>query len=92
MKLMRSRFRLISLLLACVFLLTTVICAASVIKQSGIAFPSAGPASVASASPAPESLQAPETASPAPPELSPDETEAPGTDNSLVSEYNLFGL
>ena len=36
MKLMRSRFRLIALLLACVFLLTAVVCTASVLKQTGV--------------------------------------------------------
>ena len=51
MKLMRSRFRLIALLLACVFLLTAVVCAASVLKQAGVTLPSGQQALSASEQP-----------------------------------------
>ena len=51
MKLMRSRFRLIALLLACVFLLTAVICTASVLKQTGVTVPAVQQILPASGSP-----------------------------------------
>ena len=92
MKLMRSRFRLISLLLACVFILTAVLCAASVMKQSGVSLPSVQKVLPASGSPPPEASPADAAETPVPPEPSPDADETPGTDNSPVSEYNLFGL
>ena len=38
MKLMRSRFRLISLLLTCVFLLTALVCTVTALKQAGVPF------------------------------------------------------
>lgn len=92
MKLMRSRFRLISLLLVCIFLLTAVICAASAMKQAGVTFSSVQQALPESGIPSLDSSPADGITTPAPSESSPDETENPGTDNSPVSEYNLFGL
>ena len=92
MKLMRSRFRLISLLLICIFLLTAVICAASVMKQAGVTFSSLQQALPESGTPSLDSSSADEKTTPAPSESSPVEAETPGTDNFPVSEYNLFGL
>ena len=92
MKLMRSRFRLIALLFVCIFLLTAVICAASVMKQAGITFPPVQQTLTEYESPSSDTSTADEKETPGPPESSPDGTETPGTDNSPVSEYNLFGL
>lgn len=92
MKLMRSRFRLISLLLTCVFLLTAVICAVSALKQAGITLPSAQKLIPSSVSPSPEASPAEEKSSPAPTDsatggIFPEETDIPSD-----SEYNIYGL
>lgn len=100
MKLMRSRFRLISLLLTCVFLLTAVVCAASALRQAGIALPSVSqvipipgsPSSDASpASSSPEVSPAEEEATPVPSET-PGENIPGETTIQPDSEYNIFGL
>lgn len=99
MKLMRSRFRLISLLLTCFFLLTAVLCAASALREAGVLLPfvtlqpsvppgSAVPGSEASGSETPGSE---ETPAPPDPENSPD-IPPEGTGNPPDSEYNIFGL
>ena len=97
MKQMRSRFRLITLLLVCAFVLTLAVCAGSVLKASGItlaslprlpvigAMPSPGPSVSPDASPSDE-------ATPAPSEAPSDGTVLPGTDISPDPEYNIFGL
>ena len=97
MKQMRSRFRLISLLLACAFLLTAAVCTGTVLKTAGITLQSliALPASLVSVSPDPSASNGfspdPET-TPAPSGLPAAEIETPGTDNTPEPEYNVFGL
>ena len=96
MKLMRSRFRLLTLLIVCAFLLTVVLCTGNVLKTTGISLSSLSlPVPGLTASPDPSVL--PES-SPAP-ESTPDpwagftvENTAPGTDNPPEEEYNVPGL
>ena len=99
MKQMRSRFRLLTLLLVCAFLLTLVLCAGHVLKTAGISLSSLSlslpgtsgvpvPAVTPDASPAPELSPAP---SEHPPEVSPAGLN-PGTDNPPQQEYNVTGL
>ena len=100
MKQMRSRFRLLTLLLACAFLVTLAVCAGSTLKAAGITLssvisslsvqgtetpvPSASPA----VTPGPDAAPAPSDDSP------------PGsfrdwfqdTDTPPVTEYNTVGL
>ena len=97
MKQMRSRFRLITLLLVCAFLLTMAVCTGSALKSAGITLASLAslPGSLVSVSPAPEGTAGglPGTEStPAPSESVSPETALPGTDNSPDPEYNTFGL
>ena len=107
MKQMRSRFRLITLLLACAFLLTLVLCTGSVLKATGISLSSLSSLPVIGGTATPDPSVLPDTSvspdaspegSPAPapseasPEALPEETGIPGTDNSPIPEYNLFGL
>lgn len=97
MKQMRSRFRLITLLLVCAFLLTLVLCAGSVLKTAGITLSSLSSlpfvSTTASPDPSVSSDIAPDTElTLAPSELPSDELSIPGTDNSPVPEYNVFGL
>ena len=91
MKLMRSRFRLIALLLACVFLLTAVICTASVLKQTGVTVPAVQQILPASESPS-ETSPAREETTPEPSETPDDENASEETDIQPNSEYNTFGL
>ena len=96
MKLMRSRFRLLTLLIVCAFLLTVVLCTGNVLKTTGISLSSLSlPVPGLTASPDPSVL--PES-SPAP-ESTPDpwagftvENTAPGTDTPPEEEYNVLGL
>jgi len=106
MKQMRSRFRLITLVLACAFLLVLVLCTGRVLKETGFSLSSlpALPQSLVSATPDP--VASPETISPSvspdispdadmtpvPPDSVPSESTLPETDNSPAPEYNLFGL
>ena len=92
MKLMRSRFRLISLLLTCIFLLTAVICTVSALKQAGIALPSVGELIPPSVSPSPEASPAADESGPALTDFPADETVPEVTDIPPDSEYNIFGL
>ena len=100
MKLMRSRFRLIFLLLTCVFLMTAVACAASALKQAGIQLPSVQQVLRPSSSPASEeSVTVSPPASETDQNLPSEETDVPETDMPLKetdiptdSEYNIFGL
>ena len=91
MKIMRSRFRLISLLLTCVFLLTAVICAVTALKQAGVALPSVQQTLKGSSLPSPESSLSLEEATPAP-DPSGDENVSEETTIQPDSEYNIFGL
>ena len=91
MKLMRSRFRLIALLLACVFLLTAVVCTASVLKQTGVTVSAVQQILPASESPSETSPSREET-TPEPSETPDDENASEETDIQPDSEYNTFGL
>jgi hypothetical protein len=92
MKLMRSRFRMISLLLACIFLLTAVLCTVSALKQAGIPLPSAQKLLPSSVSPAPETSPAEEELTPVPTDSATDEILPEATDIQPDSEYNIYGL
>lgn len=96
MKQMRSRFRLITLLLACAFLLTLVVCTGSALKAAGVSISALSiPAHGGTASPEPSlpPETTPEEAfTPAPAEPADEEPILPGTDNSPDQEYNIFGL
>ena len=97
MKQMRSRFRLITLLLVCAFLLTTVLCAGSVLKSAGITLSSLSSLPVLSPAAIPESSGTPDlfldSESTPDPSGSPSaEPTPPGTDNPPSPEYNVFGL
>ena len=92
MKRMRSRFRLISLLLACIFLLTAVVCTGSVLKQAGIALPVVQQVLPVAESPAPEVSPPDEKVVTTPPEAAEDEKLPEEATIQPDSEYNLFGL
>ena len=92
MKLMRSRFRLIALLLACVILLTAVVCTASVLKQAGVTVPAMQQILPASESPSPETSPAGVESTPEPSGTPGDENASEETDIQPDSEYNIFGL
>ena len=97
MKQMRSRFRFLTLLLVCAFLLTAVLCAGSLLKTAGITLPPLpGTGSGTDIPPAAEETPA-ETLPPVVPETALPEADSPGvdspgTDNPPETEYNLFGL
>lgn len=84
MKLMKSRFRLISLLLLCFFLLTALLCTGASLKAAGVVLPKLNGLLPASPSPPAESPGETPSASPASPP--PDGTPEPQAD------YNVFGL
>ena len=97
MKQMRSRFRLITLLLVCAFLIVLALCTGSVLKSAGITLPSLSSLPLIGATASPDSFVSPA------PSVSPDFSPVPsgspssgpsfpGTDNSPVPEYNIFGL
>ena len=99
MKQMRSRFRLITLLLVCAFVLTLAVCAGGVLKASGITLASLPKLPVIGGTPSPSPSVSPggtpaESPEPAPsPSVEPsDGTALPGTDISPDPEYNVFGL
>ena len=97
MKQMRSRFRLITLLLVCAFVLTLAVCAGSVLKASGITLASLPRLPVIGATPSPGPSVSPDAspsdeATPAPSEAPSDGAVLPGTDISPDPEYNIFGL
>ena len=97
MKQMRSRFRLLTLLLVCAFFLSFVLCAGSVLRMTGFSMDprswlqAAGVSVSPDPSPAPDVPESPEPfpVSPGPPSA---ENDIPGTDNTPDSEYNIFGL
>lgn len=103
MKQIRSRFRLITMLLVCAFLLTTVLCAGSVLKTAGITLSSLfsadvpglsvppKPSVIPEPSVTPDTLPGSEAVS-ASPETAPSVSESPQTDNTPDPEYNVFGL
>ena len=100
MKQMRSRFRLLTLLLACAFIVTLAVCAGSTLKAAGITLSSLIPSLAVQGTETPESsgflaVTPGPGAVPAPSDDSP-----PGsfrdwfqvTDTPLPTEYNLTGL
>ena len=97
MKQMRSRFRLLTLLLACAFLLTLVLCAGKTLKTSGITLDTLLSPTAASGTPQPDSSVTPDpwfgaiTVTDVP-DTTPAGSEPPGTDNPPPTESNLFGL
>ena len=101
MKLLRSRFRFLSLLLACAFLAVVVLCAGTVLKEADISLPAlprlpvtAGPEASPSFSPSPDTTPAEDAEDPpsASPETSPEKNENPGLSPEPDPEYNVFGL
>ncbi len=97
MKQMRSRFRLITLLLVCAFLVVLVLCTGSVLKTNGVTISSLSslPAVSGTASPEPAAdVETPPAGDvPSAPSVIPsDETVFPETDSTPNPEYNIFGL
>lgn len=98
MKQMRSRFRLLTLLLACAFLLTFALCTGSVLKESGFSFASLSALSSVGGTPSPapslspDVSPAPETSPDPSDTVSPDPPAVPETDNPTEPVYNLYGL
>ena len=96
MKKMLSRFRLLTLLIVCAFLLTVVLCSGHVLKTAGISLSSLSlPLPGISASPDPSASPDASLS----PESTPDpwagfsvENTLPGTDNPPEEEYNVLGL
>ena len=98
MKQMRSRFRLVSLLLVCAFLLTAALCAGTVLRTAGISLTSltslpvinrlaSSPVPSASPSVSPEGEPTPAPSDPLV-TVSPE----PENDISPNPEYNVYGL
>ena len=94
MKQMRSRFRLLSLLLVCAFLLVFVLCTGNVLKTAGISLDSLSSLiPQAGVSVSPDAAVTPESVPPDEPvRTSPGETVFPENDNTPDPEYNTFGL
>ena len=97
MKQMRSRFRLITLLLVCAFVLTLAVCTGTVLKASGFTLASLPRLPVIGATPSPGPSVSPDASpagepTPAPSEAPSEGSELPGTDISPDPEYNIFGL
>ena len=97
MKQMRSRFRLISLLLVCAFLLTLSLCAGKALKEAGVSFSSFSFQSITGGTVTPDASVSPDISpagepTPSPSDPPQDGSPSPGTDNSPVPEYNIFGL
>ena len=88
MKLTRSRFRLISLLTACVFLLTVVFCTVAALRSAGVSVRLPGTLPVPTAVSSPEAPAA-ETDAPL---LPADASSDPEMTTAPDQEYNLFGL
>ena len=89
MKLSRSRFRFLSLLTACAFLLTAVFCAVSALRSAGVTLPFPG------ATPVPSALSFDVTVPPAEAETvspSPEPAGSPEVTTEPDQEYNLYGL
>ena len=60
MKQMRSRFRLITLLLVCAFVLTLSLCVGNALKTAGISFSSISIQSITGVTPSPEASVSPD--------------------------------
>lgn len=94
MKQLRSRFRLISLLLVCAFLLTLALCTGTALRQAGISLsslPALPKIGSSQASPDPSDPPAGEI-TPAPSATLPADSPLPMPDISPDPEYNVFGL
>ncbi len=100
MKKMRSRFRLLTLLLACAFLVTLAVCAGTTLKAAGITLSSVIPSPAVQGTETPE-LSASPAVTPGPGAApAPSEDSSPGsfrdwfqvTDTPPVTEYNITGL
>ncbi len=96
MKQMRSRFRLITLLLVCGFLLALAVCTGNALKTAGVSLTSLSSLPVLSGtSPAPSvfpSSSPAEESTPLPAETPSDGSASPATDIFTDPEYNVFGL
>ena len=98
MKQMRSRFRLVSLLLVCAFLLTAALCAGTVLKTAGISLNSLTALPVINrlaSSPAPSespSVSPDSESTPAPSDPALSVSPGPENDISPNPEYNIYGL
>ena len=98
MKQMRSRFRLVSLLLVCAFLLTAALCTGTVLRTAGISLTSLTSLPVINrlaSSPAPSESPAvsPESErTPAPSDPVSTVSPEPENDISPNPEYNVYGL
>ena len=97
MKQMRSRFRLVTLLLVCAFLLTLVLCTGRALKAADIDLSSPPDPKSVIDSILPESTVSPEASPaedpvPSPSGMLPEQSAAPGTDILPVSEYDITGL
>ena len=98
MKQMRSRFRLITLLLVCAFLLVLAVCSGTALKAAGITLDSlASSLPVIGATPAPDPSASPGESpdpgfTPGSSILPALESGVPDTDNTPDPEYNVFGL
>ena len=100
MKQMRSRFRLLTLLMACAFLLTLAVCTGNALKTAGVSLssllqPSSLPGTVAA-----DPSVSPDSPAETPAAPDPSDDAVPGsfrefflgTDNTPVPEYNTEGL
>ena len=93
MKQMRSRFRLITLLLVCGFLLALAVCTGNALKTAGVSLSSLPV--IGEASPAPSVFPSPSPAEESPPlpaETPSGGSVSPATDIFTDPEYNVFGL
>ena len=99
MKQMRSRFRLLTLLLVCAFLVTLAVCTGTALKTAGVTLSSLLPAPSVPGTGAPGVSVSPDV-SPGPESTPSGDVVVPGlfrdlfegTDNTPDPEYNVFGL
>lgn len=96
MKQMRSRFRLLTLLLVCAFFLVFVVCAGNVLRNAGVSLSSLSALPLVGVSASPEAVLPSDTSSAETPAdsatPSPDKNGLPETDNTTDSQYNIVGL
>ena len=99
MKQMRSRFRLLTLLLACAYLLVLAVCTGRILRESGITLSSLLPSAVPGlVSPDPSLSPDSPAETPAAPDAGDDAAPGSfreflqGTDNTPDPEYNTDGL
>ena len=100
MKQMRSRFRLLTLLLACAFLLVLAVCSGRILRESGVSLSSLLPSPSLPGAVSPDPSVSPDTPAETPADPDAGEDTAPGsfreflqgTDNTPDPEYNTDGL